>query len=258
MMIRGLFADWKQPIYAGFDVNMSLNLLNEAMSKVYAVGFEVVATTSDCGGANVIIWHKIDLSKEITYILHPVTQRKVFLFADAPHILKLVRNWLIDNGFTLPDGSTITHAPLWDLVTKKNTEVSGTFFLREEHLNCYRNQRQNVAYAAKLLSRKCSFALQRKVNTPEAKRLADFILKVNGWWDIFNSRYPNESQVLKRPYGMNIEEQNEVLQEIEEFMKTAIPTRKTCMQVYNISSRLIKSQILSRCLYFCSYFKNRC
>lgn len=231
-MIRGLFADWKQPIYVGFDVSMSLNLLNEAMSRVYGAGFEVVATNSDCGGANVGIWNKIDLDKGITHIEHPVTQRKVFLFADAPHILKLTRNWLIDNGFQLPDGSTISHQPLWNLVAKERTEISDTFFLKEEHINCQRSQRQNVGFAAKLLSRKCSIALQRKVNTPEAKRLADFILKVNNWWDVFNSRYPNESQVLKTPYGMNIEEQNEVLQEIEEFMRTAIPKRKTCMQVY--------------------------
>lgn len=232
MMIKGLFSDWKQPIYAGFDVNMSLKLLNEAMSKVYDAGFEVVATTSDCGGANVGIWSNVDLENEITHIPHPTTHRKVFLFADAPYILKLIRNWLIDNGFKLPDGDTITYGSLWNLVCKEQTEISDTFFLKEDHLTCQRSQRHNVAIAAKLLSRKCSIALQRKVNTPEAKRLAEFIIMVNNWWDVFNSRSPSESQVLKRPYGMNIEDQNEALKEIEEFMKSAIPLKKTCMQVH--------------------------
>lgn len=235
-MIKGLFSDWKQPIYAGFDVSMNLALLNEAMTKVHAAGFEVVATTSDCGGGNVGIWNSVNLNEELMYIPHPSTQRKVFLFADAPHLLKLIRNWLIDNGFALPDGTEITHKPLWNLVGNKHTEVSGTFFLKEDHLTCQRSQRQHVATAAKLLSRKCSIALQRNVNTPEAKRLAEFVLKVNNWWNIFNSRYPDESQVLKRPYGLNIEEQNEALREIEEFMRTAIPLKKTCMQVCSVNS----------------------
>lgn len=231
MMIRGLFCDWKQPIYAGFDISMNLALLNEAMSKVFAAGFEVVATTSDCGGGNVGIWTGINLEEARTYVPHPVTQRKVFLFADAPHILKLIRNWLIDSGFTLPDGNTITHDALWDLVAKDCTEISDTYFLKEEYLTCQRSQRQNVAWAAKLLSRKCAIALQRKLNTPSAKRLAMFILIVNDWWDVFNSRYPNESQIMKRPYGMNIDEQNHALKEMENFMKRAVPTKKSTMQV---------------------------
>lgn len=122
-MIKGLFSDWKQPIYAGFDVSMNLALLNEAMTKVHAAGFEVVATTSDCGGGNVGIWNSVNLNEELTYIPHPSTQRKVFLFADAPHLLKLIRNWLIDNGFALPDGIEITHKPLWNLVGTRKSVV---------------------------------------------------------------------------------------------------------------------------------------
>lgn len=230
-MIRGLFCDWKQPIYADFDVSMNLALLNNAMTKAYAAGFEVVATTSDCGGGNVSIWSGVNLQDGKTYIPHPVTQQKVFMFADAPHVLKLVRNWLLDTGFTLKNGDTITHEPLWNLVSRETTEISDTYFLKEDHLTCQRSQRQKVALAAQLLSRKSAIALQRKLNSPSAKRLSMFILKVNDWWDIFNSRYPEESQIMKRPYGMNIDEQNQALQEMEDLMREAVPTSKSTMQV---------------------------
>lgn len=231
-MIRGLFGDWKQPIYASFDVSMTKRLLLEAVSKSYEAGFEVVAAVSDCGGGNTGIWSDVNLEAQRTFIIHPQTHRKLYLFADAPHVLKLTRNWLIDTGFSLSDGTVIKHTLLWNLVAKGSTEISDTYFLKEEHLTCQRSQRQNVGWAAKLLSRKCAVALQRRVGTAEAKRLADFILIVNNWWDIMNSRCPKESQVLKRPYGLNRREQDEALDLMVELMKTALPTNKSSMQVY--------------------------
>lgn len=230
-MIRGLFSNWKQPIYANSDSSMNMKLLIETITKVYKAGFEVVATSSDCGGGNVGIWSGINLEEGRTYILHPVTQRKIFLFADAPHVLKLIRNWLLDTGFILADGEIITHEPLFSLVSKDASEVSDTFFLKEEHLTCQGSQRQNVSWAAKVLSRKSSIALLRKVNTLSAKRLANFILKVNNWWDVVNSRCPNESQILKRPYGMNLDDQNHVLEEMEDMIKGMIATGKSTLQV---------------------------
>lgn len=235
MMIRGLFGDWKQPIFASFDVSMTKSLLIEAVNKAYEAGFEVVATVSDCGGGNTGIWSDVDLKSKRTFILHPQTKKKLYLFADAPHVLKLIRNWLVDTGFLLVDGTVVKHDLLWNLVARGSVEISDTFFLKEEHLTCQRSQRQNVAYAAKLLSRKCAIALQRRVDTVEAKRLADFILTVNNWWDVMNSRYPKESQVLKRPYGLCRREQDEALNEIVELMETALATNKSCMQVhYNL------------------------
>lgn len=238
-MIRGLFGDWKQPIYASFDVSMTKALLLEAVNKAYEAGFEVVAAVSDCGGGNTGIWSDVNLEEKKTYIFHPQTQRKLYLFADAPHVLKLTRNWLIDTGFLLSDGTIIKHDPLWNLVARGAAEISDTFFLKEEYLTCQRSQRQNVAWAAKLLSRKCAVGLQRRVGTAEAKRLADFILIVNNWWDVMNSRCPKETQVLKRPYGLCRREQDEALDKIVELMKTALPTNKSTMQVHFKNGRFI-------------------
>lgn len=229
MMIRGLFSDWKQPIFAGFDVSMKIELLLEAISKSYEVGFEVVATVSDCGGGNTGIWSKPNENE--TFLRHPLTNRKVFLFADAPHLLKLARNWLIDTGFLLADGTLIKHDPLKSLVIRKKTEISDTFFIRQELLTCERNQRQKVDWAAKIYSRKCAIALQRRVRTPDAIQLSHFILIMNNWWDIFNSRHPNESQTLKRPYGLHLSEQDEALRATKELMRSCVPTNKRSPQV---------------------------
>lgn len=236
-MMRALFGSWKQPIYADFDVNITLSLLDEAVLLVWKAGFECVAYVSDCGGSNQAIWSCVDLERKNTFLLHPVTGGKIYLFADAPHTLKLIRNWLFDTGFLLENGVFLppvnddkTH-PLWQLVTKPNTEISDTFFLTEQHLRVQGSQRQNVASAAKVLSRKCGVALLRNIGTPTAKHLAEFIFTLNDYFDVFNSRNLNDSIILKKPYGTHISIQNAALDKMYILMQESLPAGKCRLQV---------------------------
>lgn len=45
------------------------------------------------------------------------------IFADAPHVLKLIRNWLIDTGFSLSDGTPVNYDPSWNLVVRGTNEI---------------------------------------------------------------------------------------------------------------------------------------
>lgn len=259
-MMRGLFSPWKQPIYADFDINMTLELLDEAINRAWEAGYECVACVSDCAGANQAIWSNINIDENRTFLLHPATGRKIYLFADAPHTLKLIRNWMVDNGFLLDDGFFIPPVdsekkhPLWKLVARNTTEISDTFFLREEHITLQGSQRQNVSWAAKILSRKCAVALQRKVGTLLAKKLAEFILTVNDWFDVFNSRSLNVSQTLKKPYGHTLVEQNDALDKMFTLMSTMIPGRKNKMQVIDF---LLNELHIFYIFQSCRYFKER-
>lgn len=98
---RGLFANWKQPIYVGFDQQISIPILNEIITRLHAIGFQVVGNVHDCGGGNLGVWKDIgiDHEKEKTHMKHPVTNDDIYFFPDVPHLLKLVRNWLLDHGF---------------------------------------------------------------------------------------------------------------------------------------------------------------
>jgi len=49
MFARGLFDNWKQPIYLDFDQDMTIHILYQAISKLYECGFIVVAMVSDLG-----------------------------------------------------------------------------------------------------------------------------------------------------------------------------------------------------------------
>ncbi|XP_056647325.1 uncharacterized protein LOC130451987 [Diorhabda sublineata] len=49
VMARGLFSNWKQPIYIGFDQKMTKSLLMDIITELHKINFNVVACVSDCG-----------------------------------------------------------------------------------------------------------------------------------------------------------------------------------------------------------------
>jgi len=79
------------------------------------------------------LWKKLNISFDNTYFSHPITND--YYFADAPHLLKLIRNWLIDTGFVLSDGSNVDSTPLKELLKLTNSEV----FICHKLINYQRN-----------------------------------------------------------------------------------------------------------------------
>jgi hypothetical protein len=77
---------------------------------------------------------------------------------DAPHILKLVRNWLLDTGFSIND-KIINKKPFEALISFSSTELSVYYKLVKENLSCEEPQRQRVKLATQLLSQTTATAL---------------------------------------------------------------------------------------------------
>ena len=97
VMARGLFNNWNQPVYVGFDQKMTKTLLETIITTLHNVNYIVVACVSDCGGGNLGLWKELGITMEKTHCLHPVTGENIYFFADAPHLLKLIqlirRHW---------------------------------------------------------------------------------------------------------------------------------------------------------------------
>lgn len=105
----------------------------------------------------------------------------IYFFADAPHLLKLVRNWFIDTGFILKDGTVINKIPVVGLLENCSTEIRTTYKLSNLHLNCSKTKRQNVRLAAELFSHTTATALQHYMTdeNSNAKNVGNFIELVN-------------------------------------------------------------------------------
>lgn len=210
LMARSLYSKFKQPIYINFDTNVTKSLLLQSCTKLHDIGFNVVGCVSDNGGDNVGLWSECNVNFEKPFIEHPETGEKIFMFSDVPHLLKLLRNWFIDGGFLLEDGTELNQFFIRKIV-KVNCEISPTYKLSLKHLEVKATERQNVRLAAELFSHSVAKSIQKMFpNDNDAKKLAEFIDLVNSWFDIMNS-YSLNGIGYKKPYGMDLTEQNKIL-----------------------------------------------
>lgn len=215
MMIRGLCSPWKQPVYIQFDQRVTKDLLFQVLTRLEEIGLKVVCCTCDNGAENQSLWKSLNADYRNPIFFHPVTGYPVVCLPDVPHVLKLIRNWLLDHGFVLADGSILDASHLFELHKATRTEISSCYALKEHHFTVKKSERQNVRLAAQLLSNTVGTALLhydlKRKNA--AKRLGEFIILVNNWFDLFNVRTTKMSTPFKSAYGLFLEEQNELLRE---------------------------------------------
>uniref|UniRef100_A0A182YS23 Transposable element P transposase-like RNase H domain-containing protein n=1 Tax=Anopheles stephensi TaxID=30069 RepID=A0A182YS23_ANOST len=80
VMARGLFKNWKQPIFIGFDQGMTKEIILTLIRKLGEKGINVVAIVSDNCQANVGCWKQLGAHDfEHPYFLHPVTYKNVYV-----------------------------------------------------------------------------------------------------------------------------------------------------------------------------------
>ena len=121
----GVIEKWKQPIYVDFDKPVTKKILFDIVKKFCDIDFQVVALVSDCHPSNRGLWRScgVDINHlNKPYFTTPFSDQKIFIFPDAPHVLKLIRNWFLDTGY-LWDGIKITHFPIEEL-----TQARGDLF----------------------------------------------------------------------------------------------------------------------------------
>lgn len=163
---------------------MTKDILKLIITELHNIGFNVVGCVNDNGGGNVGFWTSCNVNFENTFILHPVTGEKIFMFSDAPHLLKLLRNWFIDGGFLLLDGTELNQFRIRQLI-ECNSEISPLFKLSLFHLEVKGTERQNVRVASELLSHTVAASLRRNfLNDTVVEKLANFIDLVDKWFDI--------------------------------------------------------------------------
>jgi len=243
--VRSLFSKWKQPIFAKFDQKVTKEILLEIISALYNIaGITVVACVSDCGTTNQGLWTSLGVNVEKSWIQHPNCGRKIYFFADAPHLLKLIRNWLLDSGFEW-NSRYITKEPLTSLLKDRTAEVSSTFKCTMLHIECKGAMRQRVRLAAELLSHTVSHALIRYTPRHETENqknrretLSNFIQITNDWFDVMNSYTENASTPLKSAYGKSyyIQQQNSALKKMFNMIQNMRCIGKKNLQVFQTAT----------------------
>lgn len=213
---RGLFTSWKQVLYYDLENKTGSHHIKNVIKALYEIGLVVVAFVSDLGTKNQGLWKEFGVGKvtngEIgnNYFPHPCEDRKIFVFGDFPHLIKLLRNHLLDNGIKLPDGTVLDKSLLEKLLKVQDSEFRLTHKLSHKHVYLKGKQRQNVACAFQVFSQKTATAIRFLTYGHIVE--ANFIELVNDCADLMNTRIsaPVEND-YKCPYGMRKERQDELL-----------------------------------------------
>ena len=102
VMARGLVGKWKQIIYFDFSTQMSKELIERIIIACEKKGLRIRGLTFDLGN------HKFQSETEIMKSVHGSFRhsmtnpadpsRKVYMFPDIPHMIKLMRNHCLDHG----------------------------------------------------------------------------------------------------------------------------------------------------------------
>lgn len=85
------------------------------------------------------------------------------MFADVPHLIKLIRNHFIDNGFEI-NNTKVSKDILMKLLTLTSSELSITHKISQKSLCVVKAERQKVKLATKLFSHTVAQSLSRAVS----------------------------------------------------------------------------------------------
>ena len=187
-MIRGLFRNFIQPVFYVFDTAMNKDILLSAISNLEDIGFCTEGIVCDLGVTNQSLFRELGATHDKPTF--QVKGRTISVFADIPHMLKLLRNHFLDDGFALASGTRFTKNNLKRLLDKDAGELRMCHKLKDAHFSCQGQQRQNVALAAELFSHSTASAYKLLFgkDSPQEQERADLIETINGAFDILNSR----------------------------------------------------------------------
>lgn len=249
IMLRGLIGRWKQPIFYDFDESNLDNKLLDIITEIENAGYIVVAIVHDLGPTNLRIWKKFGIdpvnANKVSF-KNPCADREIFVFADAPHMLKLLRNNLIDSGFFLETGKYVSTVYIEEILKKTKDELKIAHKISEINLNVSGTQRQRVQLAACLLSKSCAHSIKylgenEMLEGNDWEHTSNFFLLVNDWFDVMNSSGKYGDVESRNAFGVNIDSQIEILDKMSEEMKSMRVQSKKARGLYPFQKGIILS-----------------
>lgn len=137
---------------------VKVNLVQQFLRKLEEVGLNIVALVCDGTATNRSMFHMLGVSfsglNKQCWFTHPADEsKKVYGFLGAAHMMKLMRNLLVEKHFLL-DGSVTSGCNIirWNFLKRlvelqEEEGLHAANKLCKRHINCV-NQKMKVALAA--------------------------------------------------------------------------------------------------------------
>lgn len=195
LMIKGIQSRWKQPLlYLFSHTTCSSNsikyIIEQVVLKLKTIGLKICAITSDMGSNNIQYSNSLQISPEKPFF--HVEEQKIFYIFDVPHILKAVRNMLLQNDFYFEEKRiSWKYIEIFYNHNKKYSINDGSKILSDSHIRPSNFEKMKVKFAAQVFSesvcRSMSLYLTLGFLPSEAIHTCEFILRMDKLFDILNS-----------------------------------------------------------------------
>lgn len=204
---------------------MTKDIITNIISNLYEAGYIVVAICSDMGQRNMCLWSELNISFiNSCFIIHPCNKLlKVFGFADVPHLIKLARNHLIDQGFLINNKEV--NRSCFDILLSlcSENDLKIAHKLTKYHLEIKGSQRQKVYPAVQLFSNRVSKAIEwcgikGFMENKNWQYTAKLVKMLNDWFDLFNSKNKFGFHPRNCAFGTKTDDQVSLLKEISQLI----------------------------------------
>jgi len=199
-LLTGINERWKIPVayflVAGLTAYERAEITKKVIDFVATSGVHIIALTFDGLPANISMCNALnaDVFNDQTFFTHPSGAYNIFIFFDAAHMLKLLRNAFASKRILYDDQDQVIDFKYIENLVK--LQEAGCFHLRnklnQKHIKWYKNK-MNVKLAAQTLSESCAAALEQLQDDGHPDFVgcgatAKFCRMANNAFDCLNSR----------------------------------------------------------------------
>lgn len=258
-MVRGIFSNWKYPLSFVITENpISSNDLEDIIKRNLSVakdlGLKICATSCDQGSSNRRVYSHFNVSTSYPYFMYE--NQKIYALYDVPHLIKSLRNNLLNYDLITPDGivSWKVIKELYFHDNNKKTKLCPK--LTKQHIWPNTFERMTVKLATQVFSRTVVAAIAtlqelnafKTVNAEVVESTKLFIQKIDKLFDILNSH----SLYAKNPHGNALQkgcENSIFLTDMVEYLKKTkvisnVPNYCLSGMIQTISAVLLMTQSL--------------
>lgn len=112
-------------------------ILFDIINHVEAAGFPVIPMVCDMGPTNIRMWNSLIVGiGKPSFTNSSSDDREIFVFADSPHLLKLIRNNFLDSGFQMDgsDGHINVNVSVRELIKRRIKDLRITYWVDDRHV----------------------------------------------------------------------------------------------------------------------------
>lgn len=200
-MVRGLFCQYKYILtyYAsakGISGQNLVNLINDNIKLLDTIGFQIQATVCDQGSNNRKAYTLLGVTDETPYFKLGGEERKIYATFDTPHLIKSIRNNLMQSQMETPDGTVSWNVIKEIYESEKNSSTKLCPKLTYRHIYPNTFEKMRVTLATQVFSRTVAAAIRTRhelqkftvENEKYALATANFCEKIDKLFDNLNSK----------------------------------------------------------------------